>query len=200
MDRTTTIIAALCVSFGLTACDKAAAPKDKGSHSADKTPKKAAEPTEEPAKAAAAAKPAAKPSAKPAAKPAAKAEPAAPAEIVLEEADLAGLGKIKLPKGYKPMAEKHWTYDLGGGKNIHVSWEPHGAKNLKKAEKLSNVLANAPTIKSSKTLDTGYHEIERVRDSDGYTFIAVFSADWYVKCTAPAEQMDKCREIVRSKA
>jgi len=143
------------------------------------------------------------------AKPAAKAEPAKPepkaepepakGTVVLEEVELEGLGKIKMPKGYKELHEKGWKYDLGDFKSISVSWEPHGAKNLKAAKTLSKVLANAPTEKTAETLESGYHEIERVRDSDGFSFVAVFSDSWYVKCSAPAEAMEHCRDIVRSK-
>jgi hypothetical protein len=129
-------------------------------------------------------------------------EPEQPASTtpVLEETDLPGLGKLKLPKGFQSSAEKHWTFDLGNYESISVSWEPHGAPNLAKAESLSKILANAETVKSSKTLESGFHEIERVRASDGFTFVAVFGPDWYVKCVAPAAHMDTCREIVRSKA
>jgi hypothetical protein len=132
----------------------------------------------------------------------AKAEPPANADKtpVLEETDLPGLGKLKMPKGFTSTAEKHWSFDLGNYEAINVSWEPHGAPNLKKAESLSKILANAETVKSSKTLPSGFHEIERVRASDGFTFIAVFGPDWYVKCVAPAAHMETCREIVRSKA
>ena len=107
--------------------------------------------------------------------------------------------KLKMPKGFESTAEKHWSFDLGNFERINVSWEPHGAPNLKKAESLSKILANAETVKSSTTLDSGFHEIERVREKDGFTFIVVFGPDWYVKCTAPAAHMDTCREIVRSK-
>lgn len=55
-------------------------------------------------------------------------------------------------------------------------------------------------MRSSTTLESGFHEIERVRESDGFTFISLFGPDWYVMCVAPAAHMDTCREIVRSKA
>lgn len=131
-----------------------------------------------------------------------KAEPAETQSTtpVLEETELPGLGKLKMPKGFESTAEKHWSFDLGNYESINVSWEPHGAPNLKKAESLSKILANAETVKSSTTLDSGYHEIERVRASDGFRFIALFGPDWYVKCVAPAAHMETCREIVRSKA
>lgn len=129
-----------------------------------------------------------------------KAEPAKDKTPVLEEAELPGLGKLKMPKGFTSTADKHWSFDLGNYESINVSWEPHGAPNLKKAESLSKILANAETVKSSTTLPSGFHEIERVRASDGFTFIAVFGPDWYVKCVAPAAHMEACREIVRSKA
>lgn len=119
---------------------------------------------------------------------------------VLEETELPGLGKLLMPKGFTSTAEKHWSFDLGSYQSISVSWEPHGAPNLAKAESLSKILANAETVKSSRTLESGYHEIERVRASDGYTFVVVFGPDWYVKCTAPSAHMETCREIVRSKA
>jgi hypothetical protein len=129
----------------------------------------------------------------------AKAEEPASKTPVLEETELAGLGKLKMPKGHTSTADKHWSFDLGNYESINVSWEPHGAPNLKKAESLSGILANAETVKSSSTLDSGYHEIERVRAADGFTFIVVFGPDWYVKCAAPAAHMETCREIVRSK-
>jgi hypothetical protein len=66
-----------------------------------------------------------------------------------------------MPKGFKPTAEKHWSFDLGNYESINVSWQPHGASDLKKAESLSKILAEAETVKSAKTLDSGYHEIER---------------------------------------
>ena len=72
--------------------------------------------------------------------------------------------------------------------------------DLKKAESLANILASAEVVKSSKTLDNGYHEIERARANDGFTFIALFGKDWYIKCVAPAAKIEVCREIVRSKA
>ncbi len=176
-----------------------------GCDGADDTKSKAAASNDKPAaKAKKEEAPAAKPTAKPAEKPAPKAEPK-PAEpekgvVVLEEVELEGLGKIKMPKGYEKSHDKGWKYDLGDYKSINVSWEPHGAPNLKKAKSLSKILANAPTVKTAETLESGYHEIERVRDSDGFTFIAVFAKDWYIKCVAPAEAMEHCREIVRSKA
>ncbi len=162
----------------LVACDRAAEP------AADATPKAAA--VGAPAKAEPAKGPA--------------KEPAAPAAIVLEEADLPGLGKLKLPKGFTSPHDKHWRYDLGNHESIAVSWEPHGAASLEKAKTMSNILATAETVKSAQTLPNGYHEIERVRASDGFTFIALFGKDWYVKCVAPKEKIEICREIVRSKA
>lgn len=201
MDRTITIIAALCASLGLSACDKNATDKNAGDKSAgDKTAAKSDSPPKGEPKARADAKPAAGAEAP---KPKPKPEPEVedkPAELVLEEVEVEGLGKVKLPKGYKSTAAKHYSYDLGDYKRINVSWEPHGAKNLKKAESLSKILANAEKVVSKKTLDSGFHEIERVRESDGFSLIAVFGPDWYVKCTAPPEKMDVCREIVRSKA
>jgi hypothetical protein len=131
---------------------------------------------------------------------AAASEQAASTTPVLEETDLPGLGKLAMPKGFESTAEKHWSFDLGNYESINVSWEPHGASDLKKAESLSKILAEAETVKSAKTLDSGYHEIERVRAADGFTFIVVFGPDWYVKCVAPAAHMQHCREIVRSKA
>lgn len=152
----------------------------------------------EPAKAPAKSEP---PKAEPAKVEPPKAEPTKEDKTpVLEEAELPGLGKLKMPKGFTSTADKHWSYDLGNYEAINVSWEPHGAPNLKKAESLSKILANAETVKSSTTLPSGFHEIERVRASDGFTFIAVFGPDWYVKCVAPAAHMQTCREIVRSKA
>jgi hypothetical protein len=133
------------------------------------------------------------------AEPAKKAEEPASKTPVLEETELPGLGKLKMPKGHTSTADKHWSFDLGNYESINVSWEPHGAPNLKKAESLSGILANAETVKSSTTLGSGYHEIERVRAADGFTFIVVFGPDWYVKCVAPAAHMETCREIVRSK-
>lgn len=187
MHRTPSFLVGLTFVFCGLACDSA--PSDKGVAKAAAAPR-----SDAPEKAAAKAEPAAPAKAEPA-----PAEPAAPAEIVLEEADLPGLGKLAMPKGFKSTAEKHWSYDLGDYKSISVSWEPHGAPNLKKAETLSNILASAETVKSATTLDNGYHEIERVRENDGFTFIALFGKDWYVKCVAPAEKMDVCRQIVRSK-
>lgn len=134
------------------------------------------------------------------AKPEAKPEPAAEkGKVELEEVELEGLGKIKMPKGYEKIHDNGWKYDLGDFKSISVSWEPHGVKSLKEAKKMSKILANAPTEKNAETLENGYHEIERVRDSDGFTFVVVFAKEWYVKCSAPADQMEHCREIVRSK-
>src|SRR5262249_30075544 len=118
---------------------------------------------------------------------------------VLEETDLPGLGTLLMPRGFVSTAEKHWSFDLGNYESIDVSWEPHGAPNLKKAESLSKILAEAETVRSAKTLGSGYHEIERVRRSDGFTFIAVFGPDWYVKCVAPSVHMQTCRKIVRSR-
>lgn len=177
---TLSILAVACDSAS-TATDKAA-PADK----ADKTTK-ADGPAKSPSKAAPAK-----------AEPEKKAE--GPVEIVLEEADLPGLGKLKLPKGYTSPHDKHWSFDLGNHETIAVSWEPHGAASLDKAKSMSNILATAETVKSAETLPSGYHEIERVRASDGFTFIALFGKDWYVKCVAPKEKIDVCREIVRSKA
>ena len=189
-----TALALTLVAFG---CDSAEDGKSKAAAS-DKKPAAAKDgdaAKSEPAKPTAKAEPA---------KPEPKAEPEPEPEpekgtVVLEEVELEGLGKIKMPKGYKKFHEKGWKYDLGDFKSISVSWEPHGAKNLKAAKKLSKVLANAPTEKTAETLDSGYHEIERVRDSDGFSFVVVFSDDWYVKCSAPAEAMEHCRDIVRSK-
>ena len=192
MDR---ILLAPLVLFSSFGCDRAAsetAPTKESPVAAAsaapasaETPKSAAAAT--PAKPAEAAKP---------------VEPEKPASTtpVLEEAELPGLGKLKMPKGFTSTADKHWSFDLGNYESISVSWEPHGAPNLKKAESLSKILANAETVKSSKTLESGFHEIERVRASDGFTFVAVFGPDWYVKCAAPAAHMETCREIVRSKA
>ncbi len=145
------------------------------------------------------AKPAAKVEPKPAKVEPPKAETAQDKTPVLEETELPGLGKLKMPKGFTSTADKHWSFDLGNYEAINVSWEPHGAPNLKKAESLSKILANAETVKSSTTLPSGFHEIERVRASDGFTFIAVFGPDWYVKCVAPSAHMEVCRQIVRSK-
>lgn len=187
----TTIIAILSASIFALGCDSGG---EQGS-------KKAAS-KEAPAPAAAKAKDDAPAEAAPAEaepEPAKPAEEPASTEPVLEEAELPGLGKLKMPKGFESTAEKHWSFDLGNFERINVSWEPHGAPNLKKAESLSKILANAETVKSSTTLDSGFHEIERVREKDGFTFIVVFGPDWYVKCTAPAAHMDTCREIVRSK-
>ena len=125
---------------------------------------------------------------------------AAPAQLVLEETELPGLGKLKMPKGFTSSMEKHWRFDLGNHESINISWEPHGAADLKKAESLANILAAAEIVKSAKTLDNGYHEIERARANDGFTFIALFGKDWYIKCVAPAAKIEVCREIVRSKA
>lgn len=129
-----------------------------------------------------------------------KASSSTSGEIVLETVELPGVGKLALPKGYTSTMDKHWRFDLGGDRSIHVSWEPHGAATLEKAKSMSNILATAETIKSATTLPSGYHEIERVRASDGFTFIVVFGPDWYVKCVAPASDLATCREIVRSKA
>jgi hypothetical protein len=195
MHRTTLFLLAASV-LALAACDREseAAPVASAS-TAPAKPAKA-----EPAKAEPKAEPA---KAEPAKAEPTKAEPA-PANAdktpVLEETELPGLGKLLMPKGFTSTAEKHWSFDLGNYEAINVSWEPHGAPNLKKAESLSKILANAETVKSSKTLPSGFHEIERVRASDGFTFIAVFGPDWYVKCVAPAAHMETCREIVRSKA
>jgi len=194
MDRTLLAPLVLLSSLGLGGCDRQAS---------ETAPTKSATASEAPVASASAAPAAA---AKPKPAPAADAKPAKVEEKpvdtapVLEETDLPGLGKLKMPKGFKSSAEKHWSFDLGNYESINVSWEPHGAPNLKKAESLSKILANAETVKSSKTLDSGFHEIERVRASDGFTFIAVFGPDWYVKCSAPAAHMEACREIVRSKA
>ncbi len=186
-----TALALTIVCFG---CDGADATKT----AADDKPAAKAKKPEEPAKAEvkAAAPAAAKP-----APPKAEPKPAEPEKgvVVLEEVELEGLGKIKMPKGYESFHDKGWKYDLVDYKSITVSWEPHGVKILKKAKSMSKILANAPTVKTAETLDSGYHEIERVRDSDGFTFIAVFAKDWYVKCVAPAEAMEYCREIARSK-
>ena len=178
MQRTVLVSSILSSMLLLAACDRAAEP------AADATPKAAA--VGAPAKAEPAKGPA--------------KEPAAPAAIVLEEADLPGLGKLKLPKGFTSPHDKHWRYDLGNHESIAVSWEPHGAASLEKAKTMSNILATAETVKSAQTLPNGYHEIERVRASDGFTFIALFGKDWYVKCVAPKEKIEICREIVRSKA
>lgn len=178
--------------LALAACDRAAEP------ASDAAPKAAAAGV--PAKAEPAKGAAKSPSKAEPAKADAKAEPAAPAEIVLEEADLPGLGKLKLPKGFTSPHDKHWSFDLGNYESIAVSWEPHGAASLEKAKTMSNILATAETVKSAQTLPNGYHEIERVRASDGFTFIALFGKDWYVKCVAPKEKIEICREIVRSKA
>jgi hypothetical protein len=127
-------------------------------------------------------------------------EPAADSgEVELEVVEVPELGNLKLPKGRKETAPKNWSYDLGGSDRLTVSWEPHGAKNLKAAEKLANVLGNAPTSKKSETLENGTHFIERVRDNDGWTFVVVFGDSWYVKCSAPQDKMDICHEIVTSK-
>ncbi|MGH1348976.1 MAG: hypothetical protein ACRBN8_46010 [Nannocystales bacterium] len=186
-----TALALTLVAFGCDSADdaktKAAASDKKPAASKDKAAAKAESAKAEPAK----AKP-------PKAEPKAEPEPAK-GTVVLEEAELEGLGKIKMPKGYKKLHEKGWKYDLGDFKSISVSWEPHGAKSLKEAKKLSKVLANAPTEKTAETLESGYHEIERVRDSDGFSFVAVFSDSWYVKCSAPLDAMEHCRDIVRSK-
>lgn len=127
--------------------------------------------------------------------------PAGPVEIVLEPTTVEGLGTLKLPKGMKQSehVKSHWELDLGNHESLRVSWEPHGAKDLKDAESLANILASTDTVKSSSTLPSGFHEIERTRASDGFSFIAVFGKDWYVMCTPPAGKMDVCREIVRSK-
>jgi hypothetical protein len=193
MHRHRPVLLALASILGAVACDRA---------NADAAPKTASAKEAPAAKTAPADPPSKKTEAK-AAAPEAKA--AAPEEApsttpVLEETDLPGLGKLKMPKGFQSTADKHWSFDLGNYESISVSWEPHGAPNLKKAESLSKILANAETVKSSKTLENGFHEIERVRTSDGFTFIAVFGPDWYVKCVAPAAHMETCREIVRSKA
>jgi hypothetical protein len=148
----------------------------------------------------------AKPSAKPDARPStaggdasATARGSGPVAVVLEPADLPGIGTLKMPRGYTSTMDKNWRYDLGNHDSIAVSWEPHGAGSLDKAKSMSNILAAAPTVVSATTLPSGHHEIERKRDSDGFTFIAVFGPDWYVKCVAPASRMETCREIVRSK-
>jgi hypothetical protein len=140
--------------------------------------------------------------AKAGAAPDAAKTPAGPVEIVLESTEVAGLGTLKLPKGMKQSehVKSHWELDLGNHEAIRVSWEPHGAKDLKDAESLATILASTDTVKSSSTLPSGYHEIERTRSSDGYGFIALFGKDWYVMCTPPAGKMDVCREIVRSKS
>lgn len=121
-------------------------------------------------------------------------------EIVLEPAELPGIGKVVMPRGYTSTMDKHWRFDLGNFESINVSWEPHGAASLDKAKSMSNILASAEKVVSATTLPSGHHEIERVRQSDGFTFIAVFGPDWYIKCVAPASKMSTCREIVRSKA
>lgn len=140
---------------------------------------------------------------KPASTPSAGSGPkptAASTEIVLEPAALPGVGTLTMPRGYTSTIDKHWRFDLGNHESIDVSWEPHGAATLDKAKSMSNILATAETITSATTLPSGYHEVERTRASDGFTFIAVFGPDWYVKCVAPAAKMSTCREIVRSKA
>ncbi|HWB80647.1 MAG TPA: hypothetical protein VG755_37045 [Nannocystaceae bacterium] len=180
----------LCTFIATSACDKGA--EASSAKSETKTAAVVADKPAEKAKAPAPSEP------KPAETKAA-AEPPKTTTPVLEEADLPGIGKLKMPKGFESTADKHWSFDLGNYESISVSWEPHGAPNLKKAESLSNILATAETVASKKTLDSGFHEIERVRKSDGFTFIAVFGPDWYVKCVAPAAQMEVCREIVRSK-
>ncbi len=138
--------------------------------------------------------PAAEPVAEPVVEPAAD-----PDKVELEVVDVPELGKLKLPKGREDTAEQNWSYKLSGHDRISINWEPHGAKNLKDAEKQANILGNAPTSKTSKTLDNGTHLIERVRDSDGWTFVAVFGENWYVRCSAPPDKMDICHEIVTSK-
>jgi hypothetical protein len=176
MQRTTIVLAVSSIlsSILAVACDRAAEP------AADATPKAAS--VGAPAKAEPAKGPAKAP-----AKADAKGEPAA---IVLEEADLPGLGKLKLPKGFTSPHDKHWSFDLGNYESIAVSWEPHGAPSLEKAKTMSNILATAETVKGAQTLPNGYHEIERVRASDGFTFIALFGKDWYVKCVAPKEKIE----------
>lgn len=192
MQRTalvSSILSSILPALLLVACDRAAEP------AADATPKAAA--VGAPAK----AEPTKGPTKGPAKAPAKEAAAPAPAtEVVLEEADLPGLGKLKLPKGFTSPHDKHWSFDLGNYESIAVSWEPHGAASLEKAKTMSNILATAETVKSAQTLPNGYHEIERVRASDGFTFIALFGKDWYVKCVAPKEKIETCREIVRSKA
>lgn len=188
-----TAFALTLVAFG---CDAAEDSKTQAAASDKKPAKDKSESNAKPTDKAAPAKPAKAEPAKAEPEP----EPAAEkGKVVLEEVELEGLGKIKMPKGYKKLHDNGWKYDLGDFKSISVSWEPHGAKSLKDAKKLSKILANAPTEKTAETLDNGYHEIERVRDSDGFTFVAVFSDSWYVKCSAPADAMEHCREIVRSK-
>ena len=184
----------LCTFIAASACDKGAE-----AGSAKSETKTAAVVADKPAEKAKAAAPSEPKAAAPSEAKAAPAEEPKSTTPVLEEADLPGIGKLMMPKGYKSTADKHWSFDLGNYESIDVSWEPHGAPNLKKAESLSNILATAETVASKKTLDSGFHEIERVRKSDGFTFIAVFGPDWYVKCVAPAAQMEVCREIVRSK-
>lgn len=196
MTRTILTPLFLCTSLALAGCDDAATESAPAKSDAKSDTKVASASTTPAAKPKADAPAPAKVEAK-AAEP---EKPAEPAALVLEQTDLPGLGKLKLPKGFKSTAEKHWSYDLGNYESINVSWEPHGAPNLKKAESLSKILATAETVKSSTTLPSGFHEIERVRASDGFTFIAVFGPDWYVKCVAPAKHMETCREIVRSKA
>jgi len=193
MDRSIKTIVALCATLTLSGCDSDKAKDTPAKAVAEKGEKSDGAKPAAPAKTGEKAAPA-----KPA-KPPKKAEPEAPTEIVLEEVELEGLGKVMMPKGYKQGPVKtHWKYDLGDFKSINVSWEPHGAKSLKKAESTSKILGNAETVKTSKTLDSGFHEIERVRESDGYTFIAVFSDSKYIKCVAPGEKMEFCRTIVRS--
>ena len=186
----------LCTFIAASACDKGAE-----ASSAKSETKTAAvvpdKPADKPKAAAPSETKAAAPSETKAA-PAAAEEPKSTTPV-LEETELPGIGKLQMPKGFKSTADKHWSFDLGNYESIDVSWEPHGAPNLKKAESLSNILATAETVASKKTLDSGFHEIERVRKSDGFTFIAVFGPDWYVKCVAPAAQMEVCRTIVRSK-
>lgn len=124
----------------------------------------------------------------------------AAAGIVLEPTEVAGLGRLDLPRGFVRTGDKRWAVDLGDGDEIAIRWEPHGVADLDEAIALSAVLVRAGVVVHAVTIGAGVYEVERVRARDGHSFVVRLGPDWYLTCAAPAARTEVCRAIVRSRA
>jgi hypothetical protein len=128
-------------------------------------------------------------------------------EVVLEEVDVKGLGKVLLPKGRKDTlapTDKRGNYTLALSKTdrnkvLYVDWEANGgATTVAAADKLVvAVIGSKAVVKTKKDLGDGRVKYVATRD-DGYTFTVVFNAKAYLKCWGPDDQADNCSKVAES--
>jgi hypothetical protein len=171
---------ALALAWGCDAPEKESTQKTEAAASAKPTPEK---PEKAPA-------------------PAPEPEPEAPASLTLEETNVEGFGKVKLPKGAKEMTlnEKLAYYSWRGDKQsmtVKIS-KDGGRTSLADAKKWAGLDAGKADVKDAREVSPGVFEVELHRESDGTNFVVMFDAAGRMSCMGVGVEMDVLKEVCGS--